>query len=91
MRLSDFITMPAEIYVSEYTDENWERGYSNVENCLIVEDLSYDNYLMLNKNLIDDERNCYYIDNITEVAGYLRIYIDVKVASTDVRYLKVEE
>lgn len=35
LSISDFVDVPSEIYISDYTDENWEKGYSNSENCFI--------------------------------------------------------
>lgn len=48
---SSFISRPKMLYLSDYTDNDWNCGYSNLENCFLINNLDLENYYIKGKEL----------------------------------------
>ncbi len=82
---------PESIIVSDYSDNDWTNGYSNTENCFLLNDLSASNYLLKGKNIKLPNGSTAQITDVVEVAGYMRIYTDIKIVDFNIREYQVVE
>ena len=88
---SSFISRPKMLYLSDYTDNDWNCGYSNLENCFLINNLDLENYYIKGKELQLQDGSVTRITDVEEVAGYIRIYTDEKLDDVSVREYQVIE
>lgn len=86
---SSFLTVPSKILVSDYTDNEWTGGYSNTENCLLLDNDNIQNYWLKGKGLLLPSGTVARILDVVEVDGSLRIYTDMKIDDITIRRIPV--
>ena len=89
MDFSSFLTVPSKILVSDYTDNEWTGGYSNTENCLLLDNDNIQNYWLKGKGLLLPSGTVARILDVVEVDGSLRIYTDMKIDDITIRRIPV--
>lgn len=72
-------------------NNDWNCGYSNLENCFLINNLDLENYYIKGKELQLQDGSVTRITDVEEVAGYIRIYTDEKLDDVSVREYQVIE
>lgn len=87
--LHSFVEEPQVLYLSDYSNDDWNYGYSNSENCFLINNLDIGNYFVKGKGLLLQDGNTARITDVTEVAGYIRVYTDIKLENVSIREYQV--
>lgn len=87
--MESIVNVPQKIYVSDYSDSSWNAGYSNDENCFLVNNVDYENYYIRGKRLKLQDGTSAKITDVELVENYIRIYTDIKLDDASVREYQV--
>lgn len=89
VEVTEFLTVPRKIAVSEYSDTDWTDGYGNTGNVFLTDDTGVENYLLKGKGLLLPDGSTARISEVKEEAGRLKIYTDIPVNHVTAREYEV--
>lgn len=89
--IDTFLNYPKYINVSNFSDSNWTNGYSNTEKCLLLDDVSINNYMLKGKYLLLKNDKKVKIIDVVETDGHIRICTNKKITNINNRVIQVVE
>jgi len=91
VNFDSFLRCPETITVSDFSDKNWTKGYSTKEKCLLLDDSSFNNYMLKGRYLLLQNGKKIKITNVLQANKHMKVYTADKINEINNRKIMVTD